>query len=218
MGHLIAFINSWVQGIIVAVILATIIEIILPEGNNKKYVKTIIGIYIMFVIVGPLISKMLNKDVNIESIMQNTTSTMSKLETNNNITIETNAYIEKTYKQKLEEDIKNKSSEKGYNISFLNLAIETGDSEEYGQINSIAMKIDKIDKSIENEREDKKGTTNNTIDNVETVQISVSDNKIIDKNDDVVKNTNISENEIETFKEYLSNVYGISKDKIQINE
>lgn len=210
---MIAFINSWVQGIILAVILATIIEIILPEGNNKKYVKTIIGIYIMFVIVGPLISKMLNKDVNIESIIQNTTSTMNKFETNNNITIETNAYIEKTYKQRLEEDIKNKSSEKGYNISFLNLAIETGDSEEYGQINNIAMKIDKIDKTIE----DKKGTTNNTIDNVKNVQISVSDNKIIDGNDDV-KNTNISENEIETFKEYLSNVYGISKDKIQINE
>lgn len=213
MGHLIAFINSWVQGIILAVILATIIEIILPEGNNKKYVKTIIGIYIMFVIAQPLISKMLNKDVNIESIMQNTTSTMSKFETNHNITIETNAYIEKTYKQKLEEDIKDKSSEKGYNISFLNLAIETGDSEDYGQINHIAMKIDKIDKTIE----DKKGTTNNTIDNVKNVQISVSDNKIIDGNDDV-KNTNISENEIETFKEYLSNVYGISKDKIQINE
>lgn len=214
---MIAFINSWVQGIILAVILATIIEIILPEGNNKKYVKTIIGIYIMFVIVQPLISKMLNKDVNIESIMQNTTSTISKFETNNNITIETNAYIEKTYKQRLEEDIKNKSSEKGYNISFLNLAIETGDSEEYGQINNIAMKIDKIDKTIEDEREDKKGTTNNTIDNVKTVQISVLDNEIIDGNDDV-KNTNISENEIETFKEYLSNVYGISKDKIQINE
>lgn len=210
---MIAFINSWVQGIILAVILATIIEIILPEGNNKKYVKTIIGIYIMFVIAQPLISKMLNKDVNIESIMQNTTSTMSKFETNHNITIETNAYIEKTYKQKLEEDIKDKSSEKGYNISFLNLAIETGDSEDYGQINNIAMKIDKIDKTIE----DKKGTTNNTIDNVKTVQISVSDNKIIDGNDDV-KNTNISENEIETFKEYLVSVYGISKDKIQINE
>lgn len=214
MGHLIAFVNSWVQGIILAVIIATIIEIILPEGNNKKYVKTIIGIYIMFVIVGPLISKILNKDINIERIMQNTTSTMSKLETNNNITIETNAYIEKTYKQKLEEDIKNKSSEKGYNISFLNLAIETGDSEEYGQINNIAMKIDKIDKTIE----DKKGTTNNTVDNVKTVQISVSDNKITDGNDDDVKNTDISENEIEIFKEYLSNVYGISKDKIQINE
>lgn len=210
---MIAFINSWVQGIILAVILATIIEIILPEGNNKKYVKTIIGIYIMFVIVEPLISKMLNKDVNIESIMQNTTSTMSKFETNHNITIETNAYIEKTYKQKLEEDIKDKSSEKGYNISFLNLAIETGDSEDYGQINNIAMKIDKIDKTIE----DKKGTTNNTIDNVKNVQISVSDNKSIDENDDI-KNIKISENEIETFKEYLSNVYGISKDKIQINE
>lgn len=217
MGNLIAFINSWVQGIILAVIIATIIEIILPEGNNKKYVKTIIGIYIMFVIVGPLISKMLNKDVNIENIIQNTTSTMSKIETNNNIAIETNEYIEKTYKQKLEEDIKNRSSEKGYNISFLNLAIETGDSEEYGQINNIAMKIDKMDKTIEDERENKKGTTNNTIDNVKNVQISVSDNKGIDENDGI-KNANISEDEIETFKEYLVSAYGISKDKIQINE
>ena len=36
---MVKFINSWAQGIILAVIIATIIEIILPEGNNKKYVK-----------------------------------------------------------------------------------------------------------------------------------------------------------------------------------
>ena len=35
------FINSWVQGIILSIIIATIIEIILPEGNNKKYVRLI---------------------------------------------------------------------------------------------------------------------------------------------------------------------------------
>ena len=34
---MIKFINSWAQGIILAVIIATIIEIILPEGKNKKY-------------------------------------------------------------------------------------------------------------------------------------------------------------------------------------
>ena len=31
------FISSWVQGIIVAVVIGSIIEMILPEGNSKKY-------------------------------------------------------------------------------------------------------------------------------------------------------------------------------------
>ena len=38
------FISSWVQGIIVAVVIATIIEMILPEGNSKKYIKIVIGV------------------------------------------------------------------------------------------------------------------------------------------------------------------------------
>ena len=36
---MVKFINSWAQGIILGVIIATIIEMILPEGNNKKFVK-----------------------------------------------------------------------------------------------------------------------------------------------------------------------------------
>ena len=31
--------TTWAQGIIVAVIITTIIELILPEGNHKKYIK-----------------------------------------------------------------------------------------------------------------------------------------------------------------------------------
>ena len=38
---MVSVINSWAQGIIPAEIIATIIEIILPEGNNKKYIKMI---------------------------------------------------------------------------------------------------------------------------------------------------------------------------------
>jgi len=33
------FITSWVQGIIIAVIIGTIIEMLLPNGNSKKYIK-----------------------------------------------------------------------------------------------------------------------------------------------------------------------------------
>ena len=34
--------SKWAEGIIIAVIVSTIIEMILPEGNSKKYIKVII--------------------------------------------------------------------------------------------------------------------------------------------------------------------------------
>ena len=39
---MINWISNWAQGIIVAVIIGTIIEMVLPEGNCKKYVKVLI--------------------------------------------------------------------------------------------------------------------------------------------------------------------------------
>ena len=43
---MINFLSSWAEQIIIAVIAASIIEMILPENKNKKYVKMIIGIYL----------------------------------------------------------------------------------------------------------------------------------------------------------------------------
>ena len=43
------FINNWVQGIVVAVIISTIIEMLLPKGSMKKYIKVIIRyVYLIF--------------------------------------------------------------------------------------------------------------------------------------------------------------------------
>lgn len=58
------WISNWIQGIIIAVIIGTIIEMLLPEGNCKKYVKVVIGVYILFSIVSPVITKVL--EVNLE--------------------------------------------------------------------------------------------------------------------------------------------------------
>ena len=38
------FLNTWLQGIIVAVVIASIIQMILPNGNNKKYIKVVLGV------------------------------------------------------------------------------------------------------------------------------------------------------------------------------
>ena len=39
---MISWFNSWAQGIILAVIIVTILEMIVPEGKNKKYIKIVI--------------------------------------------------------------------------------------------------------------------------------------------------------------------------------
>ena len=65
---MISFISSWTQGIIVSVIIASIIEMILPDGNSKKYVKVVIGVFILFSIVSPVINKFTKKEINLSLI------------------------------------------------------------------------------------------------------------------------------------------------------
>lgn len=202
---MIKFINSWAQGIILAVIIATIIEIILPEGNNKKYVKTVIGIYILFTIVYPLITKISDKNINLNSIINSTTKEMSKYDNNNLITIETNSYIENAYKEKIEEDIKQKIEEKGYRILELNLYIEIENEESYGHINSIVLQLEKY--NIEE---------TNTVNNVEEININVTNNKVNQK--DSQTNNVISEEEIKELKGFLNSTYSVEIEKIHINE
>ncbi len=199
-----------------AVIVSTLIEIILPEGNNKKYVKTIIGIYILFVIIYPLISKLSNKNINIQSIIENTTNQINKYEVNNNMVIETNSYIEETYKQKIEDDLNNKIKEKGYNVSSLDMDIETENEETYGQINNIFMQISKIEKLEDNNKVENKNVTQNSVNQIEKVEVSIS-NSNVNKNSETCQ-IGISEEDINNLKDYLYTTYMIEKEKIHINE
>ena len=59
------WISGWIQGIIIAVIISTIIEMILPEGTSKKYIKIVIGVYILFSIISPVITKITGNNFNI---------------------------------------------------------------------------------------------------------------------------------------------------------
>ena len=203
---MIKIINSWAKGIILAIIIATIIEIILPEGNNKKYVKTIIGVYILFVMIHPLISS--NK-INIDSIIQETTSKIDEYKTEN-LTLETNQYIEETYLSKMQEDINEKLKNKGYNIDFLNLDIETENEEFYGEVKAINIQISKIE-NIEKEE----NLTESTVQKIDNIEINLSNEPIVDEES---KKEEITKDEIEELKEYLSNEYGTAKEKIHINE
>ena len=200
---MIKFINSWAQGIILAVIIATIIEIVLPEGKNKKYVKTVIGIYILFTIIYPLINKFTK--VNINTLIENATKQTSTYQESNSLKIDTDKYIESTYKKKIEEDIRKRANEKNLNITSLNVYIETEDENRYGMLNSLVMKVEKNETSKKN----------NDVNQIKEINISknVQNNEIIENKDKTV-----TEKEINEFKEYINATYYLEKEKIHINE
>lgn len=202
---MIKFINSWAQGIILAVIIATIIEIIIPEGNNKKYVKTVIGLYILFTIIYPLITKISNNKLNFDSIIAKTSKEVSMYDSKVANSIETNTYIENTYKNNLKEKIKEKIEEKGYTVLDFNLYIETQNEETYGQINSIVLKLQKSNK----EQNTIKG-----VNKIEEIDVNIKNNKT----ENIKKEKELTDSEIKSIKEYLNNMYSIEEERIHINE
>ena len=202
---MIKFINSWAQGIILAVIIATIIEIIIPEGNNKKYVKTVIGLYILFTIIYPLITKISNNKLNFDSIIAKTSKEVSMYDSKVANSIETNTYIENTYKNNLKEKIKWAIEEKGYTILDFNLYIETQNEEAYGQINSIVLKLQKANK----EQNTIKG-----VNKIEEINVNIKNNKT----ENLKTEKELTDSEIKTVKEYLNNMYSIEEERIHINE
>ena len=73
--------NTWAKNIILAVMIVSIFEMILPKNKNTKYIKMIMGLYILFNIISPLIGKNLKFDVN--EIMQNNQTQEASSETVN---------------------------------------------------------------------------------------------------------------------------------------
>lgn len=129
---MIEIINSWAQKIIIVVIICTIIEMILPEGKNKKYIKTVIGIYVVFTIVFPIISKINNNTLDLNKYFK--IENNETIETSSPVMVDTNEYIEEVYKEKLKTDIKTKIEAMNYSVKNIDLEIETENEENYGTI------------------------------------------------------------------------------------
>lgn len=197
---MVAFFSSWAQGIIVAVIVATIVELLLPNGSSKKYVKVVVGIYILFSIIAPVVNKFANQDINANEIfnldkyeekMENSNnSILQKIESNNSRT------VKDIYVSNLEADIKAKLKDKGYEVT--SIYIKAKDDENYT--------IEKISMTIK--KNEKKETRNEIT--IGTITINKSKNN-------TVTDEEISRQNKQEIKEYLAKTYDISEKIMDIN-
>lgn len=209
---MVEWISTWAQGIIVAVIIATIIEMILPNGNCKKYIKVVIGIYILFTIVSPIITKVTGNNFNISEELNldkfyeeaDSKSIYNELNENNSDNIK-NIYI-----ANLKTDIESKLKNKNYYVVSCEIEIE---NEETYEISKVNLTLEK-DINVQQNTEENNNVVN-TIAEVNEINIQISQNTQNSENKDNKRNLTMYEkNEV---KEYLQETYDIKKENIIIN-
>lgn len=206
---MVGFISSWSQGIIVAVIIATIIEMLLPNNGNGKYVKVIIGIFVLFNIISPLLNKFIDKDnatINIEQYMKDSAGNTVATSANS---IDTEKAIKKMYEENLKIDIKSKVNQKGYTTGDIRLEIL--DNDEY-TLNKIEFTVTSKNEKNANNANVKSTTT--IIENVENIKVSLGGSS---KDEQKQEQSVISESEKRKLKEYLSSVYEVNENNILVS-
>lgn len=170
--------------------ISTIIEMLLPDNKNKKYIKTVIGIYIIFTIISPIFTKLNRKAIDVDKIFDE-----YKIPETVADTIDNTQYIEMAYKEKLRDDIILKLKNLGYSTKEINIDINTN-KEKYGEIEKIYLSIEKERKS--------------EIKQIEKININTSEQK--------AKKTQINIGEKDEIINFLTINYGINKANIIIKE
>lgn len=192
------WISGWIQGIIIAVIIGTIIEMLLPDGNCKKYVKVVIGVYILFSIVSPVITKVTGNEFRVSDIYDiNTYIEVSTKSSQENIENSQQNQIKQVYITNLKNDMKQKIQEKGYSVKSLTL--EISNDEQY-TLKKIFAQVSK-----------RKNEENNEVKGVNEINITISNTT-----ENIEGDISISTKEQNDLKEYLSGIYNLEEKNINI--
>ena len=215
-------ITKWASGIIIAVIIATIIEMILPDGSIKKYIKVVIGVYILFTIISPVVSKFTGKSIAVSDIIdlnQYISDFKEKEKIQNSLQEDSSANIRDIYIGNLKSDIQNKLKIKGYNTTKIEL--DVGYDDNY-TLNKISLTVAKIKEKENSENKEENNINSTVISSVNDININVSNQNINNNVQDNASSnntkSNLSSSDKKKIKEYLSEVYEINERSILINE
>ena len=136
---MINFLSSWAEQVILAVIIATILELILPNSKNKKYVQMVIGVYVLFNIISPIIKnkeKLVFSEIDLDKYI----ITSTKVEQSS-----MDARLEKIYLDELENNIKSKFKNAGIEIIKCTIDAELDTTKKNAGIHSIDVKVKNVD-------------------------------------------------------------------------
>jgi len=104
------FIREWLKDIVVLFVIISLVELIIPKGNMKKYVDFIIGIIIVFTVISPF-TKLINFDINLDEKIETFSNDITMKE---DVVSTQNEQIEEIFKTNLSSEIKKIVKENSY--------------------------------------------------------------------------------------------------------
>ena len=198
---MIEFLGKWIEGIAISVIIASIFEMIIPNGNIKKYIKIVLGIYVIFSIISPFVDskKLYSVDVS---------KSLDKYFENKDVSNkQTKPDLNKIYIETLEEEIKKSVEKQGYKVYKCTVKGNfEGEDENVG-----ISKVDIILESKEKSTVDENTTSIDDVDKIEKVEINIGENSIAENNSEEITLKDMAE-----LKKYLSEHYELDKEIISI--
>lgn len=195
---MIEFLCTWIEQIIIALTIVSILEMLLPNGNIKKYIKVVLSIYVIFSIISPFVDskKLYNLSTDeFNSYIENTT-----INNNNLNQIDTSNTYENLYLQELEKDLKERIKQFGYTTKKCDIEAEFNKEKSNAGINKINLIISKNDSYIKD------------VNQIQKIEI----NK---KEETIETNTSINNNEtVKKIRKELSKIYEIDENIVYITE
>lgn len=233
---MIEFISTWAKSLGVTIVLVSIIEMLLPNNKTKKYIRVVLGVFVLFNIISPFIKnkEQLNiiTEINSADLEKYSSEYENYKSSDNNNESENNSNLNQTsmdkritelYKQELERSIKNKIEEIGYEVETCKVEAQIIDNET--GIKKVRVKIGgKKEGNNENE-ENKNSESNNNektaeekvVEEIEKIKKVDEINILKNKEDDAEENSKITKTDIQNIKNILKEEYGVSEDCLEIN-
>ena len=205
---MIEFLSSWAKGLGLAIVVVSILEMILPNNKTKKYIRMVMGVYILFTIISPFIKDKQTIDVsNFEIEKYNNYLSTSEKTTQTSM----DKRIEELYIDKLEKDISKKVKEQGYDILNCEVEAKLNDSEENSEISKIKLQVKKNESNKVND----KLTLENKV--VEEIQKIRPINTNIVEREKSNKSEKITNEDKQKIKKFLMEEYGVKEKCLEIN-
>ena len=219
---MINFLSSWVKNLSLALIVVAILEMLLPNNKTKKYIKMVMGLYILFSIIAPFVnnSNVFNFDIE-DMYADYSKETPSIADEVSQTSMDDR--LNQLYKEQLESDITKKIEEKGYDVRKCKVDVHISESDT--GIESITLEIDgknseKTNESGKSSETNMTENMNNSIEDkivkeiqrIQKVEIDVS------KSDDAENdNSNITKTDVKIIKDFLTKEYGVSEKCLKIS-
>ncbi|MEI3394925.1 MAG: stage III sporulation protein AF [Clostridia bacterium] len=210
---MVSFLSSWVKNLSLAIVIVSILEMLLPNNKTKKYIKMIMGLYILFSIISPFIQN--GNIFNLENLDFNTYLKETQVTSSEKVgQTSTDKRLNEIYIEQLENDITQKLENKGYVVEMCDVDAYVSQESDNSGINKITLKINKTDEEKSTENNDNlENKLISEIKKIQKVDIKIDENQTSESEE----KSNITKTDIENVKSFLISEYGVSKTCLKIN-